>query len=67
MPRNLWLSLTIVGMLGLVALAGTTGIVFTALSGLKQNPPELVAIVSACIGALSSFLVSVPRHDLETQ
>lgn len=41
----------------LVGLAGLIGLSLYRI----ETPASLVAIVSGCIGSLSSFLVSVPR------
>lgn len=62
-PRNPYLCLAIVVMLGLLAVVATGGIVLANLGG-RDSPSSLVAIVSTCIGALASFLVSVPRGSV---
>lgn len=59
-PRNPYLCLTIVGMLGGVMLLGMLGIVILSAMG-KEPPASLVALASGAAGSLGSFLVSVPR------
>jgi hypothetical protein len=58
--RNPYVCLTIV--LGLISIAalGTSGLIAAAMTN-KPVPESLIAIVSACIGSLSSFLVVIPR------
>lgn len=60
MTRNPWLCIAIVGVLGLIALVGVVCIGVGSARGV-ESAHALISIVSTCIGALSSFLVSVPR------
>lgn len=59
-PRNPYVCLSIVLTLGLIAVVGIAGVVVSACRG-GESSQALVAIVSACVGSLSSFLVAVPR------
>lgn len=61
--RNPYLCLAIVGCLGLCAVIGTTGIIVSGAVG-RGPEPALIAIISACIGSLSSFLVGIPKGSV---
>ena len=61
--RNPWLCIVIAGTLGVVAVTGMVGLVLLPAVGVESTGP-LVAIVSGCVGSLSSFLVSVPRGSV---
>lgn len=61
--RNPWLCIAIVGTLGLTILIGVIGMVVLALYG-RPTPTELVAVVTTCTGAMSSFLVQPPRGSI---
>lgn len=64
--KNPWLCLTIVGVLGMSVIVGLIGIIALALYD-KQSPESLVGVVSTAIGALASFLVSIPRGSVGVQ
>lgn len=63
MPRNPYVCLAIIISLAVTLLIGTCGMVWLAVLS-KEPPSALVAVVSASIGSLSSFLVSVPRGSV---
>ena len=52
----------IIAILGSGALLGTAGIILLTIYG-KEPPQTLVATVSLCYGALSSFLVTPPSNS----
>jgi hypothetical protein len=59
-PRNPYLCLTIVAMLGACAALCIAGEILCAVRGVT-TPGTLQLLASVCIGSLSSFLVAVPR------
>jgi hypothetical protein len=63
MPRNPYICITIVGIMGTVSVLGLVGIFVLALFG-KQSPESMITIVAGAVGALSSFLVQVPRGSV---
>jgi RsiW-degrading membrane proteinase PrsW (M82 family) len=54
--------LVIVGLV-LICVMGVCGFIILAANG-RDIPPALIAVVSAALGSLSSFLVSVPLTHL---
>jgi len=62
-PRNPYICLAIVLTLGGIAAVGMLGLLVLPAVG-KQAPSEVVPVVGTCIGALCSFLVSVPRGQV---
>jgi len=63
MLRSPYVCVSIVAILGAVAIIGSAGVVACAMLG-KESPPALVAIVSTTLGSLASFLVHIPtRRD----
>ena len=62
-PRNPWLCVSIVFIIGLMGLTSDIGILWLSMLG-KDPPQSLVAIGSGAMGALASFLVSVPRGSV---
>ena len=62
-PRNPYICITIVGIMGTVSVLGLVGIFVLALFG-KQSPESMITIVAGAVGALSSFLVQVPRGSV---
>jgi hypothetical protein len=63
MPRNPYLCLTIVIILGLVSFGGLAGIFALAFAG-RPVPESLIAITSGAAGSLGSFLVMPPRGSV---
>jgi hypothetical protein len=61
--RNPYLCVLIVTALGLCGIVGMVGVILMGLYG-KEPPGSVVAIVSGCIGSLSSFLVMPPRGSV---
>lgn len=61
--RNPWICLTIVGLLGAVALVCVGGIIAASLRGVTPDN-TLSFTLGTCIGSLSSFLVNVPRGSV---
>lgn len=62
-PRNPWICLTIVVILGLFGLLSLGGIIACSLMQ-RDVPSALIAIASGCGGNLASFLVSIPRGSV---
>lgn len=62
-PKNPYVCLTIVAILGSFGLLSLAGIIACVLLG-HEAPSALIAIASGCGGNLASFLVSVPRGSL---
>ena len=62
-PRNPYICITIVLFMGTVSVLGLVGIFVLALFG-KQSPESMITIVAGSVGALSSFLVQVPRGSV---
>jgi len=61
--RNPWLCVTVVLMLGLLAIGGMFGIIFLALRGVPV-PESVITITAAAAGGLSTFLVSPPKGSV---
>lgn len=62
-PRNPWVCILIISILGLVAIGGTVGMVLLPIYG-KPVAGELNVLVGGALGSLSSFLVQVPRGSV---
>ncbi len=62
-PRNPWICIAIIGILGVVAVGGLAFIGVLALQG-KPGSGELNLLVGGAMGSLSSFLVQVPRGSV---
>lgn len=59
-PRNPYICIVIVAILGGAGILNSLGVILLALNG-KEAPQAIVALASAALGALASFLVQVPR------
>jgi hypothetical protein len=55
----------IVAIQGITVLMGTLGMLVLSFAS-REVPAPVVAIVSGCIGSLSSFLVAIPKQPTVT-
>lgn len=62
-PRNPYICLAIVLLLGFTVILGTGGMLFLAFHKC-ETPQAVVAVVSGAAGSLASFLVQVPRNSV---
>lgn len=62
-PRNPYLCLTVVALLGAALILSVGAVLACVLAG--QKPPDLFGyIATTALGSLASFLVAVPRGSV---